>query len=376
MGDFTGFTFNGVHSSDLGITRVSSGDRYEEKLHPEIKDITAEVPGRDGVYYFGTNYGVKTIDLEIAFDSLTEEQFRRLQQVFGVKGLQKLIFDERPYKYYMAKIESPVELSYVCFDEPDYEWKVDSNNRGVMGQPYEYKEYTGTTRRTYKGEGKITFVCNFPFAKSAYKTLPFSFQLTTDTEIQEDKKYYKCEDDNYVLVSEPDVSEINTYYEKVLSKESEEWAFSSGLLTDDEYTGIFDIYDDETEQIKIYNAGDIETGFRIYIPASIAITGFTLIYKEDGISDTAMLVINPVKLKKKDETTDIGLVVDTSNSTIMGVSQIIQDLPIITNDNLYNEFVESGYFFYFKPNNTKDGSILQIENGAEGIQIFYDYLYF
>ena len=42
MGDFTGFSFGGVHSSDLGITRVSGGDRYEEKLHPEVSDRTAE----------------------------------------------------------------------------------------------------------------------------------------------------------------------------------------------------------------------------------------------------------------------------------------------------------------------------------------------
>ena len=78
MGDFTGFEFGGVHSSDLGITRVSGGDRYDEQLHPEIKDRTVEVPGLNGEYYFGSDFGTRTFDIEIAFDLLTEELFRKL----------------------------------------------------------------------------------------------------------------------------------------------------------------------------------------------------------------------------------------------------------------------------------------------------------
>ena len=125
MGDFLGFTFGDVHSSNLGITRVSGGDRYDEDLHPEIKDRTAEVPGLNGQYYFGSDFGEKTFDLEIAYDHLTEEQFRKLRQVFGTKEIKALIFDERPYKTYMVKIGSPIELSYICFDEP----------KKVVGEP-------------------------------------------------------------------------------------------------------------------------------------------------------------------------------------------------------------------------------------------------
>ena len=118
MGDFLGFEFGGVHSSELGITRVSGGDRYDEDLHPEIKDRTAEVPGLNGEYYFGSDYGPKNFELEIAFDSLTEQQFRRLRTTFGTKEVKSLIFDERPYKKYLAKLENPIQLSFVCFDEP------------------------------------------------------------------------------------------------------------------------------------------------------------------------------------------------------------------------------------------------------------------
>jgi phage-related protein len=56
MQDYIGFTYNNVHSSDLGIVRVNNGSRFEENLLPTIKDKTVEVPGRDGVYYFGSQY--------------------------------------------------------------------------------------------------------------------------------------------------------------------------------------------------------------------------------------------------------------------------------------------------------------------------------
>ena len=157
MGDFLGFEFGGVHSSELGITRVSGGDRYEEQLHPEIKDRTAEVPGVNGEYYFGSDYGTRTFDLEIAFDSLTEYQFKRLRKIFGTKDIKKLVFDERPYKYYMVKLESPIQLSYVCFEEPNYTWEkiqtaYNTYLPGIKSEYYEHKVYDDTIKRVYKGE--------------------------------------------------------------------------------------------------------------------------------------------------------------------------------------------------------------------------------
>ena len=426
MGDFTGFTFGGYHSfDDLGIVRVSGGDRYEEELQSEVKDRTAEVPGLNGEYYFGSDYAPKKINIEIAFDSLTEEQFRKLRRVFGTKRMQELIFDERPYKKYMAKIESPVELSYVCFDEPkrhqssttsngirrdrenDQEYVpggeiTDSitvlagettsftlthvpNGEVVIEPMVEYVHEEGTyiysfsnegeepititltytygatpfeaaweqvipwvyeegTQRVYKGEGKISFVCYFPFAKSVYKVLP---------------------------------------------EESEEWAISSGLLTAvqregiDTYTVLNPSAEDEEQTdsavngIRVYNAGDVDTGFRLYIPkAIIEANDVTLTYKVDQITTTAALLLKQMTLK----TNDIGVLIDTNNQTIVGVSQFNLDVSgnaiYTTTGNLYNEYVDSGYFFHLEPNTFGSTSIIEITNGSSDIKIFYDYLYF
>ena len=343
MGDFLGFTFGGYHSSDLGITRVSGGDRYEEQLHPEIKDRTAEVPGLNGEYYFGTNFSPKQFDLEIAYDSLTEEQFKNLRRVFGTKDIKELIFDERPYKKYLAKLESPIELSYVCFDEPGYTWQkipagIDEETgelnyiQGVSGD-YEYKAYNDTIRRVYKGEGKISFICYFPFAKSVYKQLP-------------------------------------------VTEEESDWAISSGILNSEAYANI-DVYDNG--EIEIYNPGDIETGFRMYIPADLLSTATIITYIEVLDQRSATLYLKAAEIKDG----DVGILIDTNNNLIVGVSSapvgphpITGEYTYTTSGNIYNEIIQAGYFFKIQPTRLNTTDKIQIEGGGEGIQIFYDYLYF
>ena len=362
-GDFLGFEFAGVRSEDLGIIRISDGDRYEETLQPEIKDITAEVPGMDGEYYFGSNFGVKNISVSFAFDEVSEEQFRKIRKTFGRKKIGKLIFDERPYKYYMAKIESPIELSFICFDEPKRHIDESGNEEGVRIIEREYDEetgelvsftrepiypyvYDGGTQRVYKGEGKIDFVCYFPFAKSVYKVLP-------------------------------------------VGVDNSDWEESSGMLDENHYTNIVDEYkilnppaegEEQEDPIirgfEIYNCGDLPTGFRLYLPSTTAAAGVSLIYKEDGENTTAELVLNSITMKG----TDIGVLIDTNNELIVGVSSFTssESVSYTTSGNLYNEYINSGYFFKIEPNDsTSDRSILQIDGGSsEEVKIFYDYLYF
>lgn len=345
MGDFTGFTFGDIHSSELGITRVSGGDRYSEQLHPEIKDRTVEVPGLNGEYYFGSDYGTKTFELDIAFDSLNEYQFRRLRQIFGTKDIKKLVFDERPYKYYMVKLESPIELSYISFDEPYYTWErvqtgVDTYVPGIISDYYEHKVYDGTVRSVYKGEGTISLVAYFPFAKSNFKVLPIEGQA---------------------------------YYEGSAS-----WAVSSGLLSATAYESI-DIYNTQSRKIITYNPGDVATGFRLYLPAELVTTkAVTLKYKFNNQLDTAALALKQMELNNG----DVGVLIDTNNRLITGVSTapvlnpVSGEYTYTTSGNIYNKYVNSGSFFLLEPNIINTTSTIQFTYGNENIKIFYDYLYF
>lgn len=145
-GDYIGFSYNGKHSSDLGIIRTSDGSRFNENLLPSMQDKTVQVPGGDGSYFFGTQYTARQFSVPFAFDSLTEKQLQELKKVFGDKKVHPLVFDENPYKVFLAKVTSSATIKYIAFEE-------------------------GDTNRTYKGEGDIQFTAYTPYAKAKHKFL-------------------------------------------------------------------------------------------------------------------------------------------------------------------------------------------------------------
>lgn len=152
-GDYMGFSYgtksdgSPMHSSDLGIVRTSNGSRFEENLLPTMQDKTVQVPGGDGTYYFGSYYTQRQFTIPFAFDGLTEQQIEQLRVHFGDKQIHDLIFDERPYKTYRAKVTGTATIKYIPFNE---------------GEGRE---------RVYKGEGSIQFTCYDPYAICAKKWL-------------------------------------------------------------------------------------------------------------------------------------------------------------------------------------------------------------
>ena len=154
-GDFIGFSYNGVHSSELGIIRTSEGSRFNENLLPTSKDVIVQVPGGDGTYYFGSYYSQRNFTVSYAFDGLSEIQIESLSRVFGDKKIHPLIFDEKPYKTYYAKVTGTTSIKHIPF--------------------------TSDGERIYKGEGTIQFTCYQPFAICNKKFL----QLYNDDNINE-----------------------------------------------------------------------------------------------------------------------------------------------------------------------------------------------
>ena len=144
--DYIGFTFNGTHSSQLGIVRTSNGSRFNENLLPTIQDKTLQVPGGDGTYYFGSFYTQRQFSIQFAFEDLTEQEFTEFKNWIGDKEIHELIFDELPYKAYQAKITGTATIKHIPFEE-------------------------GVTNRIYKGEGSIQFTAYYPYAKSKFKFL-------------------------------------------------------------------------------------------------------------------------------------------------------------------------------------------------------------
>lgn len=408
-GDFTGFTFvyggKAYTTEDLGITRVSDGDRYNEPLIPEIEDKTIEIPGLDGSYFYGSNFKARNFSIKIAYDKMNEVQFRKMRQVFGYKHTGLLFFDEAPYKQYRVKIASPPELDFVCFDERKkiasttprdgvriatreevpYDTAEDPDNlytnvgidavidesvvspipQGTTIEitreqvyPWEYvqdNQGNDVYERIYKGEGTIEFIAYYPFAKQLFRTL----------------------------------SEYRNVYTNV-----DEWAESSRLLETLEIgdNSTIDVYQYSENQgvINVYNPGDVETGFRLYIPfVTNTIPTMDIYYKTSDPEDTGQLKLHIDEITRK-ENNDMGLQINTTNGLIEGTYNL-QDSKV-TSGTLYNETV-TGEFFKIQPceyNAPHQIIIVSDRLGSEpetdpesgqmiitnAVHIYYDYLYF
>jgi hypothetical protein len=139
-GSFIGFTFDGIHSSQLGIFRTSNSDRYEIDLTPKMADITTDLQTATGLYYWGTSYGSREFSISYAFFGMTEKQLGQIKEVFGGKKIAPLIFDEEPYKVWSAKVTGSATAKHVCF-----------SNKGV---------------RFYAGTGELQFTTYHPYAQS------------------------------------------------------------------------------------------------------------------------------------------------------------------------------------------------------------------
>ena len=240
-GDFIGFTFNGVHSSDMGIIRTSDGSRFNENLLPTFTDKTVQIPGGDGTYYFGSNYTQRQISISVATDELTETQFRQLKQWLGDKQIHPLVFDEAPYKTYMVKTSSAPTLKFICFDN------ITKNNNEMV------------VNRVYKGEGSLQFIAYFPFARCTKK-----------------------------------------YLSEYTDSNKEEWASASGLLpTQGNYdkTGaeinLYNPGDVETDFFAYYARTSLKRLTKIYINSNILNFDFS---NNDNVIDTYIRINSKANL--------------------------------------------------------------------------------
>lgn len=296
MYDFVGFSFNGVSSKELKIMRVSDGTRYEEKLSAEFADRVTTNDSSGKNYYFGVDLKEYKIPINIAFDSLTESDMRKLRETFAPNKVGNFIFDETPYKVQKAKIATQVTLKYVCFDE--------------KGQ------------RIYKGEGTIDLISYDSYAKTL------------------SEKKYRNDYINYSNFSE--------------------WIDSSRLRE----KGNYDTYIKETKRINLYNAGDIEAPFKLYLDFTSGALAERLPALTISIGADKILKLNAIPIDETSE--DVGVRINTKTNLIEGYNAKGE----ITGS--YNWCLESGTFFDIPLNE----SSLQLSNKVENVKIEYDYLYY
>lgn len=233
MADFTGFYFDDIHSSTYHILRVSDGDRYKEGLFPEFEDRAVELVGGDGSIYEGTDYKQTEFTINIAFDSITEQDFKDIKKWLQPNKIKSFRFDERPYKAYWAKLRTRPVFEYVCF--------LEENRDGFLG----------TKERVYKGEATLEFI--------AYD--PFGYCFDNSTQISQ-KGLREADGINWQA--------LDSYSSfAILDNNVDEWGLTSGLKNKSQlqdYNKFTTIQqEDNTDYIaKLYNPGDFDVDFELF----------------------------------------------------------------------------------------------------------------
>lgn len=344
-GDFTGFTYNGVHSSMVGLTHVSSSNRYSDNLLPTFKDRVVDNASGNGKYFFGTDYTQRELSVSVAFDGVEEHQQQVMRMKWADGEIHDLIFDEEPYKIYSAKLTNNSTLKHLCFD----------------GE---------TSERLYKGEGTLNFICLFPYARSRYEyqedyvaslvpewgkditELARAAGLTEDARLIRATIYYDAIDDestslNATMTSDtlPDWPVVDlvaqeasialdetdnagfeygiedSYYNNLV-----DWAVSSGIPSGIDYGR----FDSTSGTYKIYNAGDVEVPFQIwFIAASTSAFSISI----DGIGNLSAAGLKPME-------GDYYFVFDAGAHTIEGYDSAGKQTG-----HLYNYCITDGDFF-------------------------------
>lgn len=327
--DFYGFTFDGKHSREMGFYRVSGGDRYQEDMIPQFSDKTVVVPGGDGTYFFGSNYTQRQFQIQIAFDDINEQQFREIRKLFTKDRVGKLIFDEWPYKYYMAKVQSPPQLNYICFDKEveDTREKASVIHNHTLN-PRELvpeSEEATSIERVYRGEGTIQFICYYPFARSVSRNADYFKTTSTDPS-------------------------------EMIYPNKDEWLSVSGILSG--------APTDSGDPITIYNPGDLETDFKAFYTSSALPSAIILV----GTGDVYLgqISFGTISMKGSDQY----ICVNSRTNLIEGY----ESLSGAPTGNLYNQYITSGDFFKLPV--TTDGTVQFESSGASCAKLDYDFLYY
>lgn len=127
---------------------MADGNRYYEQFSPDFENIVTSVAGQTGIYDFGVDIKEKPITLECFCNGITEFERRWVEEWLTPGKVGKLVYDESPFKYYMVKLASPTNFSFIPY------------SYGISGEGI-----------LYKGTFTLELVALYPYAVSHFNTL-------------------------------------------------------------------------------------------------------------------------------------------------------------------------------------------------------------
>lgn len=229
------FVFDGLDSTQVGVTSVTDGSTYDTPILPSFTDNSLEVDGYDGRYYFNTRITQKDFTYNCFIDNLSAFQFDQLKAWLRPKKIGKLIRPEEPYRYYWVKVSSIDNLGNIPLTHPD--------TGGVS--------YTGNFSVTFTTIGQSCGYGMFYF--------------------QDDLKYYEYKD----------IFDTTAYYD-------------TGLLYREDILPLHMTREAGTWDPQIYNPGTYRSKVRLVIKPSAAIANGFITLTNETIGDVAVITLENV----------------------------------------------------------------------------------
>lgn len=162
------FTFNNIQSGFFKLVCKS----VKRPLLPVAKVRRIELPNSSGAYDFdGIEYGLRSVTMKIQYIGTTFEELRtRARSIaswLSTPGWAKLIINDEPDKYYLAKVTDEIELE-TLFEMGSADIQFDC-------QPFAYS----TVEKTYNLSGNTSF--NNPGTRDINCRSPYGskFKITT-----------------------------------------------------------------------------------------------------------------------------------------------------------------------------------------------------
>lgn len=357
-GPFIGFTFGNRHSSRFGIFRTMA-DRHEISLSPIARDTVFEVPGADGMCYFGSTYSKREMSIPFAFYGLTEKQLQEFKKSLNNNRIEQLILDEEPHKVWSAKLTGISTFKHLCLFR--------NNNR------------------FYCGEGTLMFTLYYPLARSRYQYLEDYTQISR-SELTEDR-YYTLPDEVSKITQPAILFDDESEGAAVIEGwegDFEDWLKEQELLDldtvpderiVDSYVSFFNasveaLWEEQEVLLEndlpsrrdyghysdgkyhLYNCGDLPMPFKLYIPIDSVAQDITISCGDEK------LVLKNVSATGRESF----LLIDSEEQVLLGC-----DSKYNKTNNLYNYTITEGNFFSIPTGS----AILVAPKGT----LKFDYLY-
>lgn len=133
MLESTSFTYNNIHSDDIGGVqcKVDSG-LFEESFLPSRNILKESIRGRDKPYFMGFEMDPFEFTMNIYFEHLPIDERREVARMFMVDYYKPLIFDSNPDRIFYCMYSGDVDHLHNGVDEGYISLSMECNS------PYSY----------------------------------------------------------------------------------------------------------------------------------------------------------------------------------------------------------------------------------------------